>query len=64
MYIFIHKQVLYVQSTPDNSNHQGKEKIIGVTGSWSYQELRDVRVKEGSCYQDSTVLSYWPHLGP
>ena len=37
MYIFIHKQVLYVQSTPDNSNHKGKEKIVGVTGSSSYR---------------------------
>ena len=36
MIIIIHKQVLYVQLTPDNSNHQGKEKIVGVTGSSSY----------------------------
>ena len=37
MFIIMHKQVLYVQSTPDNLNLQGKEKIVRVTGSSSYQ---------------------------
>ena len=37
MYIIIHKQVLYVQSTPDNSNPQGKEKVVQVTGTSSYR---------------------------
>ena len=30
---------LYIQSTPDNSNFQGKLKKIGVIGSSSYREF-------------------------
>ena len=36
----LHILQLHVQSTPDNSNLQGKSKKVRVIGSFSYQEFK------------------------
>ena len=38
---------IHVQSTPDNSNLQGKSKKVRVIGSSSYRELKENSQKEG-----------------
>ena len=38
--LFFNLEIIHVQSTPDNSNLQGKLKMVQVIGSSSYQELR------------------------
>ena len=35
-----HTRNMIIQSTPDNSNLQGKLKMVRVIGSFSYRELR------------------------